>query len=250
MKDKEKYFNIIEKDIITDIYEESVINNKSYFDRFMQIAKGYKEINAHVNYIERCVMANDYESLIYLVVSNKIIKFNDKLYNVINNEIQEELSNKLSLDIIRILVSNKFVTYAMSIMTNDLYYKVHFLKDLKFLEEKYTKLYLFGNKEFPCYFINQFNDFELDEDKERILDALVNYYGGILDEVPKYYHSSIDGNKLVLEYPSDLTKRDKRVEFKFIDLDKLEYSGEKLNLLKNIEKRIRNLVKKEKEYAK
>ena len=112
------------------------------------------------------------------------------------------------------------------------------------------KLYLFGDKDFPPYFINQFNDLELDRDKETILSILINKYGVILDEIPKYYHSYLNGNKVVLEYPSDLTKRDKKVEFNLLDLDKLESDSEKLTTLKNVEKRIRDLIKKGKEYAK
>ena len=250
MKNKEKYFNMVEKDIVKNIYEESLLKNSSYFDRFMEIVKGYKFEQSDVNYIERCVMANDAESLINLVISNKIVKFNDKLYNVEDNEIKNELSNKLSLDIIRILISNRFVEYAYRIMTNDLYYKVHFLQDLHFLEERLTKLYLFGDKDFPPYFINQFNDLELEQDKETILTVLINKYGVILDEVPKYYHSYLNGNKVILEYPSDLTKREKKVEFNLLDLDKLETASKKLTTLKNVEKRIIELIKKGKDYAK
>ena len=244
MKDKEKYFKIIEHDIIKNIYDEAIEGGNSYFDTFIKLSKNYNDLEPHIELIKRSIMANDAETLVYLVVANKIVKMKDKLYVIINNEIKDKLDDKMALDIVRILISNGYVSYALKIMTSEYYYKVHFLEDLKFLDESKMNYYLFGQNDLPVYFINQFNDFELEQDKEEILDRLIVLYGTILDEIPKYYHSYYKDDVLDLEYPSDATKRDKKVTFRFIDLSQLVYDGSKLATLKRIDKKIKDLVRR------
>lgn len=244
MNDKEKYYNIIEKNVIQDIYQESLNDNNNYFDYFMKVALNIKDIEPHYVYLKRCIIGNDYESLIYFINANKLVVYNDKMMAVVNHQVQDFISDDLALDIVRILLNNKQVHYALKIMTSKAYYKVHYLKDLDFLGDDLKHIYLFGYNFLPPYFINQFNELKTQDDKEKVVKDLIMIYATILKEASKYYCGILKNNHLVLEYPNNINKHDKRFEFSFIDEDQLNCDEYYVNELKKIKREIEKIIRR------
>ncbi|MDY4788216.1 MAG: hypothetical protein SO253_02740 [Bacilli bacterium] len=244
MNDKEKYYNIIEKNVIKSIYEDSLSNNSNYFDYFMKVALNIKDVEPHYVYLKRCIIGNDYQSLVYFINANKLVVLNDKIVAIVNHQVKEFITEKLALDIVRILINNKQVHYALKIMTSNVYYKVHSLKDLDFLGDDLKQVYLFGQNYLPPYFVNQFNELETQDDKEKVVKDLIMLYVTILNESKKYYCGILKDNHLVLEYPNNINKHDKRFEFNFVDEEKLNCDEYYINQLKRIKKDIEKTIRR------